>query len=178
MATTDFTVKQGETWSKVINLEDSDCKVTLMADKNKVPNMYFAGMATKTGATSVPILFKYGEVETRTQGRGSKRVTEQGVFDVILYIPADEVGSCSVSGKDTQTECNSAGGTWTVDAAASLLTTTKMVAGVWSYEVRKASAIDVSGSETSETIMYGSLTVEESSLDISSGSSFNFSTPS
>ena len=177
MATTDFTIKKGETWSKVLNLEDSDCVPTMLADLSSNPQMYFAGMATKSGETSIPVHFKYGEVETKTYGRGSGRKTITGIFDVILYIPADEVGSCSVAGNSTQTECNSAGGTWTVDASASLLTTSKMAEGSWDYEVRKGSALDVSGAESSETLLYGSITVEASSIDLSAGSSFTFSTP-
>jgi hypothetical protein len=177
MATTNFTIKQGETWSKVLNLEDSDCVPTMLADFNSNPYMYFAGMATKTGETSVPVHFKYGEVETKTYGRGNGRKTITGIFDVVLYIPADEVGSCSVVGNSTKTECNSAGGTWTVDASASLLTTNKMAIGDWNYEIRKGTALDVSGVESSETILYGTITIEESSLDLSAGSSFTFSTP-
>jgi hypothetical protein len=177
MAITNFTIKQGETWSKVLNLEDSDCVPTLLADLSSNPYMYFAGMATKTGETSVPVHFKYGEVETKTYGRGSGRKTITGIFDVILYIPADEVGSCSIAGKNTRTECSSAGGTWTVNAAASLLTTTKMAIGNWNYEIRKGTALDVSGAESSETILYGIITIEESSLDLSTGSGFTFSTP-
>jgi len=177
MATTNFTIKQGETWSKVLTLENSDCVPTMLADLSSNPQMYFAGMATKTGESSIPIHFKYGEVETRSHGRGSSKVIVTGIFDVRLYIPADEVGSCSVAGNSTKTECNSAAGTWTVDASASLLTTINMAVGEWDYEVRKGSALDVSDSETSETILHGTITVEESSLDLSSGSSFSFSTP-
>ncbi len=177
MAATNFTIRKGETWSKVLNLEDSNCVPTLLADLGSNPYMYFAGMATKSGETSVPIHFKYGEVETKTSGRGSGKKTTTGIFEVILYIPADEVGSCSIVGNNTRTECNSAGGTWTVDVPASLLTTTNMAEGSWSYEVRKGSALDVSGAESSETLLYGSISVEASPIDLSAGSSFTFSTP-
>ncbi len=177
MAATNFTIKQGETWSKVLNLEDSKCIPTVLADIDSSPNMYFAGMATKTGETSVPIYFKYGLVETKKYGRGSKRKTVSGIFDVVLYIPADEVGSCSIAGNDTRTECNTAGGTWTVNVSASLLTTSKMSKGDWEYEIRRGVALDVSGAESSKTILYGIITIEESSLDLSSGSSFAFSIP-
>jgi hypothetical protein len=177
MATTNFTIRQGETWSKVLNLEDSDCIPTMVADSNSNPEMYFAGMATKTGQNSVPIYFKYGEVETKTHGRGKGRKTTTGIYDIIAYIPADEVGSCSVADKLTKVSCLSAAGTWTVNTSASLLTTSKMAEGDWNYEIRKGEASDVSGAELSETLLYGVITVEESSLDLSPGSSFTFLTP-
>jgi len=177
MSTTNFTIRQGETWSKVLNLEDSNCIPIILADVNRYPQMYFAGLVTKPGETSIPIRFKYGEVETRTYGRGRSKRESVGIFDVRVYIPADEVGSCSVVGNETRTECNSAGGTWTVDVEGSLLTTLNMATGVWSYEVRKGVALDVSGAEISETLLYGTLTVEAANVDLSAGSSFTFITP-
>jgi hypothetical protein len=175
---TDFTIKQGETWSRVINLEDSDCRPVLMADRDSNPEMYFAGRATKSGETSIPLLFKYGDVESRTSGRGSNRYVDVGIFDVHFYIPADEVGSCSVSGEETQTECDRAGGIWTVNADASLLTTSNMAPGTWEYEVRSSVSPDSSGIESSQTMIYGNLIVEETSLDLSTGSNFDFIVPS
>jgi hypothetical protein len=135
-------------------------------------------MATKSGETSVPILFKYGEVEAKSYGRGSARGTQSGVFDLICYIPADEVGSCSVGDSLTKTDCDYASGIWTIDNSASLLTTSNMAAGDWEYEIRKGESLDISGTEVSITILYGSITVEDSQIDLSAGSSFTFTTPS
>jgi hypothetical protein len=148
-----------------------------LADSSFVPSVYFSGLATKDGQTSVPINFKYLEVETITWGRGSLSDSATGVYKLYAYIPADEVGSCSIAGNSTQTACTTAGGTWTVDAAASLLTTSKMSVGDWNYEIRMADAVDTSGLESSKTLLYGILTISASTVDISPGSSFNFDTP-
>lgn len=177
MATTNFTIKQGETWSKVLNIESSDCIPSRISDTNGNPSMYFSGMAAKTGETSIPIRFKYGEVETKTYGRGSGRETVSGIFDLIVYIPADEVGYCSVPGKTSRSECLSSSGSWTVSSSESLLTTINMAEGDWDYEIRKGESSNVSGPESSDTILHGTMTVEKSFLDLSSGSEFTFVSP-
>jgi hypothetical protein len=177
MANTDFSFRQGESWSRTITLEDEDCVPIALADSNSNAQKFFAGMATKTGEDSVPILFKYSAVETKTYGRGSAKSSSEAVFGVSAYIPADEVGSCSIAEHITRTACVGANGTWTVDSTASLSTTTKMAVGDWSYEVRVADVTDPSGLESSTTILYGTLSVSASTLDLSPGAGFTFVTP-
>jgi len=175
MAETNFKVRQGETWSRVISFQDSDCIPTLIASETLVPTMYFAGTATKTGQTSVPIYFSYEDIETKTYGRGVSKSTKTGIFGVKIYIPADEVGSCSDDSYKSRLACASNGETWTVDTAKSDLTTSKMEAGVWKYEIRIANAVNTANTDSSRTILYGNLTIEESSLNTTTA--FEFSTP-
>lgn len=177
MAETNFTRSQGETWRVTISLEDSGCVPQQLADSSFVPSVYFSGLATKTGQTSVPIHFRYYPVETKTWGRGSNSSSDIGVYKLYAYIPSDEVGSCSISTHDNRASCESNSGTWTVDAAASLLTTSQMAAGSWKYEVRMSDASNPSNMESSKTILEGTLTIEASVLDISSGAGFIFGTP-
>lgn len=175
---TNFTRSQGETWRVTIDMEDENCVPIKIADSSKTPILYFAGVATKDGQIDVPIYFKMQEVESRTYGRGTSRTNESGVFKVYAYIPADEVGSCSDTAYGDKSSCEVAGGTWAVDAAASLLTTAKMETGDWSYEIRVADAADISNLETSNTILEGTITIVDGPIDSTPGSSFIFSAPS
>ncbi len=177
MSDTNFTRSQGETWRIVLQMEDVDCVPTMIADASKSPLLYFAGIATKAGETSVPIFFKMHDVETKKYGRGSSRNIDDGVYKVYAYIPADEVGSCSISEHSTRSSCEMNSGTWTVNAAASLLTTSQMATGDWRYEIRVADAADISNLETANTILEGYLTIEDGPLDSAAGSSFVFSAP-
>jgi len=178
MATsTNFTRNQGEIFRITIDMEDNNCFPMEIADSNKNPLIFFAGVATKSGQTDVPIRFKMQDVETVTYGRGSNRQTATGVFKVYAYIPADEVGSCDLSQYENRTDCEAHGGTWTVDANASLLTTSNMAVGDWSYQIRIADADDVSNLEAAITILSGTLTITESEIDVSAGASFTFSAP-
>jgi len=177
MSDTNFTRSQGEILRMTIQLEDANCHPIMIADSNQSPYLYFAGIATKSGQTSVPFYFKQHEVESKTYGRGKGRTTENGVWKVYAYIPADEVGTCSISTHDNRADCEAATGTWTVDTAASLLTTATMQAGDWKYEIRVADAADISGLETSKTVLEGKLTIIDGPIDSTSGSSFTFSAP-
>lgn len=177
MAETNFTRTQGETWRVTISLEDSDCVPQQLADSSYAPSVYFSGLATKTGETSVPIKFQYHATETKTWGRGTNSSSATGVYKLYAYIPADEVGSCSISGHSDRASCEAASGVWNVDAAASLLTTANMATGDWAYEIRMSDAADPSNLESSKTILEGKLKIEATTVDISVGSSFNFSTP-
>ena len=158
-------------------MEDANCHPTMIADASKSPLLYFAGVATKSGQTDVPLLFKMHDVETRSYGRGKGRVTEDGVFKVYAYIPGDEIGSCSVTGHSTRSACEGAGGTWTIDTVASQGTTINMVAGDWTYEIRVADSTDISNLETANTILEGKITIEDGPLESTAGSSFTFSAP-
>ena len=144
---------------------------------NQSPYLYFAGIATKSGQTDVPFYFKMHDVESKTYGRGKVRTTENGVWKIYAYIPADEVGTCSISAHDNRADCESAAGTWTVDTAASLLTTATMAKGDWNYEIRVADAADISGLETAKSILEGKLTIIDGPLDSTPGSAFSFSAP-
>jgi hypothetical protein len=177
MADTNFTRTQGETWRVTIGLEDSKCIPQMLANESLVPLVYFAGIATKTGQTSVPIKFQFLDASSKTIGRGTGSYKQQGVYQVYAYIPADEVGSCSISDHKDRASCEAAAGTWTVDTAASLLTTTKMAVGDWKYEIRMADTSDPANTQSSKTILEGNLTIEESVVDISAGSSFTFVAP-
>ena len=177
MADTNFTRTQGETWRVTISLEDSDCVPQQLADSSLNPSVYFSGLATKTGSTSVPIKFQYYAAETKTWGRGTNSSSATGVYKLYAYIPADEVGSCSVSTHTDRASCESNSGTWTVDAAESLLTTANMTAGDWTYEIRMSDAADPSGLESTKTILEGKLTIETTTVDISTGAGFTFGTP-
>lgn len=177
MADTNYTRTQGETWRITLELEDSKCVPQMLANESLEPLVYFAGVATKSGETDVPIRFQFLDVSSRKVGRGTGSYNQQGVFQVYAYIPADEVGSCSISTHKDRASCEAAAGTWTVDTAASQLTTTNMTAGKWSYEIRMADTVDPSNVQTSKTILEGTLTIEESVIDVSTGSSFNFVAP-
>lgn len=177
MAATNFTRTQGETWRITLSLTDSDGVPQQLADASFVPSIYWSGVATKTGQTDVPVYFQYLDSETITYGRGEE-TTVTGVYKLYAYIPADEVGSCSDAQYTDRVSCEVNTETWTVDAAASLLTTTQMVTGDWDYEIRMSDAIDPSNLESSKVLLYGTLTMEESTVDISAGSSFTFQTPS
>jgi hypothetical protein len=177
MADTNFTRSQGETWRITISLEDSCGVPQQLANSSFVPSVYFSGLATKVGQTSVPIHFRYYPVETKTWGRGSSSTSDIGVYNMYAYIPSDEVGVCSIATHDNRASCESSGGDWTVDVAASLLTTSQMAAGGWTYEIRMADASNPSNLESSKTLLEGTIEIEASTLDISSGAGFVFSTP-
>lgn len=177
MSYTNFTRSQGETWRITVSLEDSKGVPQQLADASFAPSVYFSGLATKTSETSIPILFRYHAVETVTYGRGSSKTSETGVYKVYAYIPADEVGSCSSALYEDRVSCESNAGTWTVDAGASLLTTTNMSVGDWNYEIRMADASDTSNLESAKTLLEGLITIEASVVDISPGASFTFGTP-
>ena len=177
MSDTNYIRSQGEIMRISIELEDSNCHPIMIADSNQAPYLYFAGIATKSGQTSVPFYFKHYEVESKTYGRGKGRVVENGVWKIHAYIPADEVGTCSISTHDNRADCEAATGTWTVDAAASLLTTATMAKGDWKYEIRVADAADISGLETAKSILEGKITIIDGPLDSTPGSAFSFSAP-
>lgn len=176
MAITNYTKSQGETWRVTIQMEDANCVPIMIATAAKAPLLYFAGIATKSGQTDVPIHFKMFDVETKTSGRGSSRASSTGVFSVYAYIPADEIGSCSIAAHTTKSTCVANSGTWTVDTAASLLTTATMNPGAWAYEIRVADSADVSGLESASTILEGTITIETGPID-TAGSSFIFTAP-
>ncbi len=177
MADTNFTRTQGETWRVTLEIEDSKCIPQMLASESLQPLVYFAGVATKTGQTSVPIRFQFLDASSKTIGRGTGSYKQSGVYQVYAYIPADEVGSCSISAHKDRVTCEAASGTWTVDTAASLLTTTNMAAGDWNYEIRTADSVDPSNAQSSKTVLEGTLTIEESVIDVSAGSSFTFTAP-
>jgi hypothetical protein len=177
MSDTNFTRSQGETWRITVEMEDAYCVPSMLADASKSPLLYFAGVATKSGQTTIPMHFKMHDVETKTHGRGNKRVTEHGVYKIYAYIPADEIGSCSITAHSDKATCELNSGTWTVNTAASLLTTSKMETGDWRYEIRVADAMDISGLETANTILEGKLTILDGPLDSTPGSAFTFSAP-
>jgi len=177
MADTNFTRTRGETWRVTLELEDSNCIPQMLANSSLEPLVYFAGLATKSGQTSIPIKFQFLAASSKTIGRGTGSYKQQGVFQVYAYIPADEVGSCSLTAHSDRASCEAGAGVWTTDTAASLLTTTNMSSGDWRYEIRMADTIDPSNTQSSKTILEGSLTIEESVIDISSGSSFAFVAP-
>ena len=177
MADTNFTRTQGETWRVTISLEDKDCVPQQLASSTYAPSVYFSGMATKTGQTSIPIKFQYYPTETKTWGRGAGAESASGVYKVYAYIPADEVGTCSVSGKYDAVSCAAAGGNWTVNNAQSLLTTANMQVGDWAYEIRMSDAANPSNLESTKSILEGTLTIEATTVDISAGSGFTFGTP-
>ena len=49
-----------------------------------------------------------------TLGAGDKLIPGCELIDGSAFINGDEIGSCSIDGKDTKEECESADGTWTV----------------------------------------------------------------
>ncbi len=177
MADTNFTRTQGETWRITLEIEDSKCIPQMLANESLQPLVYFAGVATKTGQTSVPIRFQFLDTSSKTIGRGTGSYKQLGVFQVYAYIPADEVGSCSISTHKDRGTCEAAAGTWTVDTAASLLTTTNMATGDWNYEIRMADTVDPSNTQSSKTVLEGILTIEESVIDVSAGAGFTFAAP-
>ena len=87
-----YTLNQGETWRVTLELQDSSCNpIRLATEENGVytATVFFAGVAKQVGANSVDILFRMQPKETKTYGRGALRTTEEGVFKVYAYIPAD-----------------------------------------------------------------------------------------
>jgi len=176
MAKTNYERSQGETWRITISLEDENCVPTQLASEAYTPSVYFTGLSTKTGKTSIPIRFQYYPPETKTWGRGSTKTTATGVFRIYAYIPADEVGSCSL-GHNDRASCVAATGTWTVDTAKSLLTTSQMEAGVWKYAIRMSDSPNPSNLESVKNILEGDLTVVESVVDITDGAEVVFSIP-
>ena len=177
MADTNFERAQGETWRITLSLEDSACVPQQIASSAFVPSVYFSGLATKTGQTSVPIKFQYYPVETKTWGRGSSGDTATGVYKFYAYIPSDEVGTCSIAGHTNRVACAAATGTWTVNAAASLLTTANMSAGIWDYSIRMSDAANPSNLESTKNILEGKLTIKESVIDVSAGTEISFEAP-
>ena len=177
MADTNFERAQGETWRVTLSLEDSNCVPQQLASSTFVPSVYFSGLATKTGQTSVPIKFQYYPVETKTWGRGSSGSSATGVFRFYAYIPSDEVGSCSITGHNDRVSCVSAGGNWTVNVAESALTTATMEAGIWKYAIRMADAANPSNLESTKNILEGKLTIKESVIDVSAGTEISFEAP-
>ena len=177
MTDTNFEKSQGETWKVTISVDGSNNTPQQIASAAYVPSVYFSGLATKTGQTSVPIRFQYHPSETKEIGRGTNSYTESGVYALSAYIPADEVGSCSIDGHANRAACEAATGTWTVDTAASLLTTANMSVGDWRYEIRMADARNPSNLELSTTALQGTLTIVESVIAITDGASFEFGTP-
>lgn len=178
MSDTNFERAQGETWRVTLSLEDSNCVPQQIASAAYVPSVYFSGLATKTGQTSIPIRFQYYPVETKTWGRGSNSGTDTGVYRFYAYIPSDEVGSCSITGHNDRASCEATDtGVWTVDAAASALTTAQMEAGIWKYVIRMSDAANPSNLESSKNILKGNFTISTSVVDVSDGAGFIFDTP-
>ena len=178
MSDTNFERAQGETWRITLSLEDSNCKPQQIARADYTPSVYFSGLATKTGQTSIPIKFQYYPVETKSWGRGSNSETEVGVYRFYAYIPSDEVGSCNIGGHTDRASCEAAtNGEWTVDPVASALTTAQMEAGVWKYVIRMSDAANPSNLESSKNILKGNITISTSVVDISAGAGFTFTAP-
>ena len=178
MADTNFERAQGETWRVTLSLEDSNCVPQQIASADYVPSVYFSGLATKTGQTSIPIRFQYYPVETKTWGRGSNSGTDIGVYRLYAYIPSDEVGSCSIAGHNDRASCEAVdGGVWAVNVAASALTTAQMEAGIWKYVIRMSDAANPSNLESSKNILEGNFTISTSVVDVSDGAGFIFDTP-
>ena len=178
MADTNFERAQGETWRVTLSLEDSNCVPQQIASADYVPSVYFSGLATKTGQTSIPIRFQYYPVETKTWGRGSNSGTDIGVYRLYAYIPSDEVGSCSITGHNDRASCEAVdGGVWEVNVAASALTTAQMEAGIWKYVIRMSDAANPSNLESSKNILKGNFTISTSVVDVSGGAGFIFDTP-
>lgn len=146
--TTNFTRYQGETWRVVVSLEDSAGVPQILADESFAPLLYFSGVASLPGNDPVPIKFEYyakKASESRVTGSGKSYRRLAGVYEVVLYISADD--------------------------------TSTMATGSWPYEVRMSEGVNPTGMDVTKTILKGSITIQGSTVDVSSGSSFTFETP-